>query len=909
MPSPSVLSAPAFIAAVACFVVTQTATAQRIQARAEVPIAVQGAVLDDPAKVALTSSDPGPVVRMLESPNVDRFLRRAQDFLGRSDWPNAVRVLQDVIEGRTLEETVEGAEPARPAPPTDPAAPATNDAPGDATNDPWRNAGESSTQSVFSSDERLYRPVQRLCHELLASMPAEGSAWYRTQFEVIADRAFAAALAERDVPALESVYNRFFLTRAAGRALRAVGDLMMDQGRMRAAHQAYRLLLDVYPEASRREAGIDDLWVRARVTLCLALLGERAGVDAAIAELGERHAEDSLRIEGELVPVKGLVDSATFRAIGIARSGGTQRTPMTALRGKDDSPVPLFEHRFTDEQPYRAGRGAEDNGQVVFLGSDNEGPSATPKYADLQPGTSVTFLPGGRPDAATLAFLDHFRLTLVDVPSGKVRGVTNVDATVPNPTPGTPRTRIPAYDWSVFRVTSDANNFYTVLGMNGRKLAGIKPVTRTTLEARRQEDLALVWSTETSNELRDCTFLAAPLVENQKLYVPAMYSGTYWLLCLDANHGGIVFRTPIHRDGTELVKPPAVPVALDSGTAYVLTNAGAFAAIDVLSGGIKWIRRYERSDPLRPVKRPVNRDQRQNPFGGAQFFRETPLDGFAPSDVVLHEGLVVFAPSDGHQLLCLDGSTGEPRWMCERRDMLYLMGADAELLFVGGEDSVTAIHLSSGLRLWRSELPAFEASSRWRGRGLVTDGLVLVPGQRVVHVMPVDASSGWTTMPLPSFRLGRDPLGGLVNLFASGPWMAAVHAGGVEVFSTVDALRTVAEQIDDPLRRAILLAQAGELRAAIDALEAVDVTANPAARDEVGQRMVALCAELALAYGSRGARDNGLAVLARARARIDSPRLVQRWHLARIEMFQALGDLDAMAEEQQALYKLMETGG
>jgi hypothetical protein len=139
-----------------------------------------------------------------------------------------------------------------------------------------------------------------------------------------------------------------------------------------------------------------------------------------------------------------------------------------------------------------------------------------------------------------------------------------------------------------------------------------------------------------------------------------------------------------------------------------------------------------------------------------------------------------------------------------------------------------------------------------------------------------------------------------------------VHAGGIEVLSTARALGAVASQLGDPLRQAIVLAQAGELTAAVTALEAVDTQSGAAVRDEVGRRMVAWCGEIALAHAASGSRAEALAVMDRARAAAaaaSSGKLLQRWHLARIELFQALGDFDAIAMEQQTLYKLMETGG
>lgn len=872
------------------------------------PIGVQSGVLQEP-KPAGVVDDPGTPVRMLESSNVDRFLRRAQDFLGREDWPNAIKILQAVIEGRTVEEAEGGTPPGTGVPAVAEPTPAPEDpsaapAPGGA----WQDLGENGTQSVFSADNRLFRPVQRLCHELLASMPPAGTAWYRAQYEVVADKDLAAARAGRDVGALNAIYEHYFLTRSAGLALRAAADLLMDQGRLRAAQQAYRDLLEVYPETLRREAGIDELWVRARIALCLAMLGENNATGAAIADLRDHHGDESLRIEGELLPVKALEQSPLFSAARVTRVTDLGHRP-SALAAAGDTPVPLFEFRYADPQPYRPGRNANDDGSVIFVGGDAQGAAAAPRYTDFQPGNSVLFVPGQGPDEAELAFLDHYRLTLIDVPSGRVRAATDLSATVPSPTPGVPRMRIPTYDWMLLRVALAGDRLFTITGPGNVRLSGTKPLTRTTLEARRHSDLSLEWSSANSPILRDACFLATVVIDGDKLFVPAMVSEAFWLVALDARDGSVLFRTPLHREGTELTKPPAAPVVVESGTAYVLTNAGAVAAVDTLTGNLKWIRRYERSDPLRPRARVrVQNDARQMGFGG-QVFHEVALDGFAPSDLVLRDGLLVLAPMDGNMLICLDASTGETRWRCERRDMQFPLGVEGDALFVGGEDSVTVLDFASGLRRARIDVPPFEGSANWRGRGMVCNGLVVIPSNRSLLVRRIGDDQGWSTITLPSFRLGLDPLGGPVNLFAQGPWFAAVHAGGIEVFSTNRAMRMVADQLEDPLRKASILAQAGELLAAVDALETIDLVKHPESRAAVGDRMLALSSEIALAYSSHGSREQALAMLDRARKTIQSAPMVERWHLARIEVFHALGDMDAMSDEQQALYKLMETGG
>lgn len=72
-------------------------TAQQVRIVAPV-----GGAIIAPEKSVL-ELDVGVAVQMFESPNLDRYLRRAKECLAREDFVQAIKILQDVVEGRTLE--------------------------------------------------------------------------------------------------------------------------------------------------------------------------------------------------------------------------------------------------------------------------------------------------------------------------------------------------------------------------------------------------------------------------------------------------------------------------------------------------------------------------------------------------------------------------------------------------------------------------------------------------------------------------------------------------------------------------------------------------------------------------------------------------------------------------------------
>ena len=56
-----------------------------------------------PAGQSGADEDPGKPVEMFENPNLDNYLRRARALLERGDFTGAIELLQDVIEGKTVE--------------------------------------------------------------------------------------------------------------------------------------------------------------------------------------------------------------------------------------------------------------------------------------------------------------------------------------------------------------------------------------------------------------------------------------------------------------------------------------------------------------------------------------------------------------------------------------------------------------------------------------------------------------------------------------------------------------------------------------------------------------------------------------------------------------------------------------
>lgn len=902
------------------------AAAQQVRAQAQVQIQL-GAVAPGPGTQGPESEDGGVAVDLDENPDLDRYLRRATQCVERGDFASAIQLLQDVVEGRSSD-AVTGAEP--PPPPVEPKAPPAA-APDDAAAKPKgaRARGvlggvaepppppppADPRHAVFSQDGRLFRPVRRLCHELIARLPDEGLALYRATYEVAAAELLQQALADGSISALEQVQNRYFATLPGGRALLLLGDRLMQEGRHRAAILAFRDLLAIYPAALQKELGVTPTWLRFKSAVCLQLAGEAAAARREVDALAKAAPDATLRVEGELQSVKELPADARF-ADAATPATATPITPapefVADLAG---GLVPLWQHRFRNPEPYKDPK--PDKERSGFF--DGSVTAAMPFAGRYGPSTRVLLAGGGADGLPRALFLEHFRLREADATNGLLTASTDAVDEPPPPRENQPRVRIAASDFALLRPVDDGERCYVVLGHKRAGAASADVLKASELVAYRRDGLQRAWSSEQwldgDSGLRDVTFLAAPTVFGERLLLPSLRRGRYALECLDRRTGKPLWHALLHGGGSPFFKAPGCPVVVQGGVALVATNAGCVANVDALTGELRWLRRYERRDPLRKSAkpRPASRDE-MGFVGWSGAFRQDELTGFQPNDLIVHGDIAIVAPVDGDMLLGLDVATGEIAWMFDAATryapfgrLRTLVGVVGDDLFALSDTCLVAIGATGGLVKWARELPPIRGpKAQGRGRGAIAGDCVLLPHDREVLVFGADGALR-DRLPLPSFGDSREPLAGAVQLVVDGAWLAVGFQGGVELFSAKAALRGLAASSSSPRRKADLLARAGDVEGAIGALAAaLAATTDAPARVALGEDLLQFVAEQATARAAAGDLAGALQLLdARADLLADRPLRLQ-WHLARLELCKAHGDPAAHEREQSRLYAYME---
>jgi outer membrane protein assembly factor BamB len=255
---------------------------------------------------------------------------------------------------------------------------------------------------------------------------------------------------------------------------------------------------------------------------------------------------------------------------------------------------------------------------------------------------------------------------------------------------------------------------------------------------------------QTAREDSAWAFDGAPVSDGRRLFVATRRSDITpcaYVACFDAATGVRQWRTPI--GSADTVAAGAADeithtlLTLVENRIYINTNLGLVAALDVDSGDIDWITRYDRLTGKAFV------------VGGPaplHFDRD-------PSPCVYHDGLLFIAPSDSPAIFALDANTGKMIWQqVQLPDALHLLGVVGKHLIASGQ-RIASLDLASGKLDWAWPESA-HAGIRGMGRGVIAGDEIFWPTRNEIYAL--DPKTGIQTRSPMSFS----PQGG-ANLVAS----------------------------------------------------------------------------------------------------------------------------------------------
>ena len=294
----------------------------------------------------------------------------------------------------------------------------------------------------------------------------------------------------------------------------------------------------------------------------------------------------------------------------------------------------------------------------------------------------------------------------------------------------------------------------------------------------------------TEPRLAGTLFLGSPLPYENELLVMGELNSDLYLFALAPETGKLLWRQPITTNystiSSDLMRRStgAMP-AVDGSIIVCPTLSGYLVAYDKANRSMRWAFKY----PIRPDLANSNQAGAFGQIDLADFSPLTPRS--ADTSVVISDGVVIFAPSDGNDAYGIKIEDGSLLWKLSdsKIDQIrYVAGAWNDTAVIVCQSCLVAVDLKSGVSKWpKIEFPD---AQQVIGRGVRKEGTYLVPtsGQTILQI---DLAKGEIA---DSVRV-EQPLG---NLISVGDRLICATPFELDCYSVREAFQT---QLKEELQR------------------------------------------------------------------------------------------------------------
>jgi hypothetical protein len=699
-----------------------------------------GAVSAQPAEDN-AKEKPAPLWTLPTDEKASTQLKKAADAIQQEDWANAVRLVQQLLDG-------------------------TRDALARLTD---RDGKKERHVSVHAEAERL-----------LATMPAAGRKLYQQTYGPHASALLDEARADRDAKLFARIVDRYLYTDSGLAALGELARWHYNGGRMLLAAAAYTRLREHVGPARWTN---DDLYQAA---IAFQKCGMSAKANLMLKEMAGRARQGTVRLGKQGIPLVELHEKFENAAESPRHSEWPVFRGDAARSNRGAGGPPVLEALWRQSMLYERGdiaqRAARDRLRQAekLLHERHEPilPAFSPIVISVQERDQIIPLVlfknylgvmayDLRNSSLRWAFPSNWSLQRLLSQGGSkqallVQWLSVYEKHYPqilfeNSTSGTLSTdgdfvyvvedlTIPPWIVPVQRKNSSARmpppriDFHHIQVRGAKDRYDLKPPAENTLLAeldRETEDAvlhnrlnalslakngALTWALgdDEKDPLHDCYFLGPPLPLHGLLYVLVQRKQQVSLLCIDPRTGKqrfpepkIVFAKPLVDLRTSLLedsirRTQAAHLAYSDGILVCPTNAGVVLGVDLLLNRLAWA--YPYRDKGEKVKDSLAPESSKH------------WKTIAP---VISEDKVVFTPPDDPSIFCLNLTDGSLLWSRKKSDDdLYLAGVHAGNVLIVGKKNVQALSLTKGEIVWTQET-GFPS-----GQGLAAGNLYYLPLQR-----------------------------------------------------------------------------------------------------------------------------------------------------------------------------------
>ncbi|MFP4104914.1 MAG: PQQ-binding-like beta-propeller repeat protein [Phycisphaerae bacterium] len=567
---------------------------------------------------------------------------------------------------------------------------------------------------IGTKDSRRFVSLRGKAHEVIGSMPPEGLKLYRFLYDAQAERLYKEAVASSDLGKMRAVPDRYLHTTIGPRALDMLGNIYFDRGEFPQAAGAWMKYLRLKP-------GQNDPHVLAKIAIAEHLGQEHKQARKHLDLLKKKYPKAEGVFAGRKRPLVSFVQEILEEDLDISAASSDRDVEgwpgVGGTRGgigtMSDCEVVLVP-RWTLPEGLRS-RKLMDN--LIAFREELSKFRVQRQKVELEGGRPMMdFVVGNRRQkmsvptlidpvvvGETILVRTEENVVALDMITGEMVWRTYKLPVTRQPSRNTSSRHSGYVPYYYYKMGDSGQYALTVGGDTVFALAGLPPrQTRyshnrtNTGEAQTSQLVAvsirrqgtILWKVgngEGSDELLQvCRFLSAPVFDAGRLYTVVMHAENYFLVCLDAASGELLWKTSVaqapmvssrygHMRGKELLTVGSTPAVVD-GRVFVTTNAGVVAAFDAEAGQPVWAYQYDTQ---------IGGNQRYYP----QRYNSTSPLHFPPNPVIVSRGRVIVLPADSEKILAFSADEGAMLWSANREDMSHLTAVGEDRLVLSSPEA------------------------------------------------------------------------------------------------------------------------------------------------------------------------------------------------------------------------------